>query len=93
MYESEFFTLSDRVSKVYGLLSLIVAEPLEEKFVFWKDYFDLDYKHVSHHVEAFKASVNRSIEVSLKSISRRFMVNRKSVTDFFPPVRQASAAC
>ena len=65
MYESEFFMLSDRVSKVHGLLRLMVAEPLKEKVVFWKDYFDLDYKHVSHHVEAFKASVNRFIEVSL----------------------------
>ena len=34
MYESEFFMLSDRVSKVHGLLRLMVAEPSEEKVVF-----------------------------------------------------------
>ena len=38
---------------------------MEENVLFWKDYFDLDNKRVSHHEEEFKASVNRSSEVSL----------------------------
>ena len=57
--------LSDRVPKVHCLLRLQVAEPLDEKVHLWNGYLNLDFKHVSHHVEAFKASVSRSSEVSL----------------------------
>ena len=45
--------------------NLRLAGPLEEKVLFLKGYFNLDYKHASHHVEAFKASVSRSSEASL----------------------------
>ena len=65
MYELEFILLSDRVPKVHCLFRLRVAGPWEEKVLFLKGYFNLDYKHASHLVEALKASVSRSSEVSL----------------------------
>ena len=67
MYELEFILwyLITSLKFIFVLFRLRVAEPLEEKLLFLKGYFNLDYKHTSHHMEACKASVSRSGEVSL----------------------------
>lgn len=85
--------LSDHVPKVHCLFRLIVAEPLEEKGLFWKGYFDLDFKHASHHAKAFKARADRFSDVSLSDVSPPTPPQEWESGEFFKVMQTPNTFC
>ena len=71
----------------HGLFRLIIAEPLEEKLLFWKGYFYLDGRHATRYLETLKTSVRRSSQVSLGLSEINFpqIYGKPEISDRFIP--------